>query len=108
MTTHLGSQSWEVGSEFTFVVSCAASSLMCLALFVRFVNRRNRIFDSINTNAYGMYLIHYAFVSWLLYGALKISLPAAAKFGMVFLATVLVSWGATALLRRIPALARVI
>jgi hypothetical protein len=108
MTTHLGSHSWEVGSEFTFVVSCAASSLMCLALFVRFVNRRNRIFDSINANAYGVYLIHYAFVSWLLYAALTISLSAAAKFTAVFLTAVLLSWAMTALLRRIPAVARLL
>jgi len=108
LTTHLGSRSWEVASEFTFVLSCAASSLVFLSLFVRFATKRNRVFDSINRNAYGMYLIHYAFVSWLQYAVLKLSLPAIAKFSVVLIATVLLSWGTTALLRRVPAVARAI
>ncbi len=108
LTTHLGSRSWDLASEFTFVLSCAASSFAFLALFVRFAKSRNRMFDSINANAYGMYLIHYAFVSWLQYAVLKISMPALAKFGAVFITTALLSWGTTALLRRIPAVARVI
>ena len=108
LTTHLGSRSWEIASEFTFVLSCAASSLVFLSLFVRFATMRNRLFGSINRNAYGMYLIHYAFVSWLQYAVLKLSMPAMAKFSVVLLATVLLSWGTTLLLRRIPAVGRVI
>jgi hypothetical protein len=53
-------------------------------------------------------LIHYAFVSWLQYALLRTALPAIAKGSLVFSGTVLLSWGATAALRRIPAVARVI
>jgi hypothetical protein len=53
-------------------------------------------------------LIHYAFVSWLQYALLHVSLPAIAKGSIVFVGTVLLSWGATEALRRIPGIARVI
>ena len=55
-----------------------------------------------------MYLIHYAFVSWLQIALLKTRLPAVAKGSLVFLGTVLLSWSATAALRRIPGVARVV
>jgi peptidoglycan/LPS O-acetylase OafA/YrhL len=108
LTVHIGSRSWEIASDSTFVLSCAVSSFASLALFVRFAGRSNRVFDSLNANAYGMYLVHYAFVSWLQYALLRAALPAFAKGTLVFACTMLLSWGTTAVLRRIPAVARVI
>jgi surface polysaccharide O-acyltransferase-like enzyme len=99
---------WGTIGGISFVFSCAASSFAFLALFVRFANRRSRILDSLRDNAYGMYLIHYAFVSWLQYALLKTALPAIAKGSVVFFATVALSWSVTAALRRIPAVAEVI
>jgi surface polysaccharide O-acyltransferase-like enzyme len=64
--------------------------------------------DSLRDNAYGMYLIHYAFVSWLQYALLKATLPAIAKGSVGFLATLALSWSVTAVLRRIPAVAELI
>jgi hypothetical protein len=55
-----------------------------------------------------MYLTHYAFVSWLQYALLKPQLPAIAKGSLVFAGAVLLSWGTTAALRRIPAVSRAI
>jgi hypothetical protein len=43
---------------FIFALMCGAISFALLALFVRFVTRRNPIFDSLSDNEYGMYLIH--------------------------------------------------
>ena len=108
LTAHIGSRGWEIAADTTFVLSSAASSFAFLALFVRFANTRSRIWDSLSANAYGMYLIHYAFVSWLQYALLKAQLPAIAKGSIVFFGAVLLSWGATAALRRIPGVARVI
>jgi surface polysaccharide O-acyltransferase-like enzyme len=105
---HIGSRAWEIAADFTFVLSCAASGFAFLALFVRFAKTRQRVWDSLSENAYGMYLIHYAFVSWLQYALLRASLPAIAKGSAVFVGTVVLSWAATAALRRIPAVARVI
>jgi surface polysaccharide O-acyltransferase-like enzyme len=102
VTVHLGSRGWEIAGDFGFVISCAASSFAFLALFVRFAARRNRVFDSLNQNAYGIYLVHYAFVSWLQLALLKAHMPGLAKGSVVFLGAVVLSWGTAALLRRIP------
>ena len=108
ITAHIGSRPWEVAADFTWAVSCAATSFAFLALFTRFANARRKFFDHLSDNAYGMYLIHYAFVSWLQLALVKTQLPAIAKGSLVFAGAVLLSWGTTAALRRIPAVARVI
>jgi peptidoglycan/LPS O-acetylase OafA/YrhL len=99
---------WEIYGGLAFVFSCAASSFACMAVFVRFTRRRNAIWDSLNYNAYGIYLVHYAFVSWLQYALLRFELPGAVKGVAVIIAATLLSWATTAALRRIPAVARVI
>lgn len=102
LTAHLGSRPWEIAGDAAFVLSCATSSFAFLALFVRFARQRNRVFDSFTQNAYGIYLVHYAFVSWLQLALLKTHLSALAKGSLVFLGASLLSWGTAALLRRIP------
>ena len=72
------------------------------------MSKRGKIWDSLNANAYGMYLIHYVLVSWLQYALLRSSLPGIAKGSLVFLGTLDLSWSVTAALRRIPAVARTI
>ena len=101
-------QVWGTIGGISFAVSCAASSFAFLSLFVRFSKTRNRVLDSLRDNAYGMYLIHYAFVSWLQFAVLKSALPAIAKGSLVFLGTLVLSWSVTAGLRRIPGVARMI
>jgi peptidoglycan/LPS O-acetylase OafA/YrhL len=101
-------QLWGIAGGFTFALSCAASSLFFLAIFVRFARTRTRVFDSLRDNAYGMYLIHYAFVSWLQLALLRAPLSGLTKGVLAFLGTALLSWGAVAALRRIPGVARVI
>ncbi|HLK62707.1 MAG TPA: acyltransferase [Bryobacteraceae bacterium] len=96
-----------IGS-FAFVVSCATSSLMFLAIFVRFAGSSVAVFDSLRDNAYGIYLLHYAFVSWLQYRMLGVALPALVKGSAVFVAALLLSWGTAAAIRRIPGVGKVI
>ena len=103
-----GKKGWEIGGDLAFTLCCATSSFCFLALFARFATRRVRIFDSLRDNAYGMYLIHYAFASWLQLSLVSAPLPAPVKGTLAFLGTVALSWGATAALRRIPGVARVI
>jgi len=105
---HASPRLWELAADCGFVLSCAASSFAFLALFVRFAKKRSKIWDSLTANAYGIYLFHYAFVSWLQYSLLKATLPAIAKGSLVILGAVVLSWVTVAALRRIPAVARVI
>jgi fucose 4-O-acetylase-like acetyltransferase len=100
-------RSLEIAGDLGFVLSCAASGFAFLALFVRFV-KRTRIFDSLRDNAFGIYLVHYAFVSWLQYALLPAGLPGFIKAAAVTLGALALSWGTTAALRRIPVVARVL
>ena len=93
-------------SNFAFVLSCAASSLLFLALFVRFARRPNRVMDSLSANAFGIYLVHYACVSWLQLALLPAPLSGAGKGTLVFIGAVLLSWGLTAAARRVAVPAR--
>lgn len=102
------STAWQAIADLVFTMTCATTSVAMLAVFVRFAKKSRRIFDSLRDNAYGMYLIHYAFVNWLQYALLKSHLSGFTKLAMVFSSAVALSWITTAALRRIPAVARVI
>lgn len=99
---------WGAMGGVVFAATCAALSFAFLALFVRFATRRLWIFDSLSDNEYGMYLIHYAFVSWLQFAILGLAMPALAKGAIVFAGTLLLSWGASAALRSIPSVRRIV
>jgi peptidoglycan/LPS O-acetylase OafA/YrhL len=95
------------GGRIGFACSCAASSLFVIAVVVRFA-RACRWADSLSANAYGIYLMHYAFVIWIQYVALRWTLPAFVKGIAVSLATVGISWMTVALLRQSKLIARVV
>ena len=59
-------------------------------------------------DAYGMFLVHYPIVLWLQYWLFDYDLPAIVKAAVAFVATVLLSWAATAALRKIPGAKRVL
>lgn len=107
-TTNLQSQAWAAAAHAGFVVSCAAISFAFLAAFLRFANKQSGMLDSLRRNSYGIYLLHYAFVSWLQYALLPTGMPGLAKFAISFLGAVALSWTTAAALRRIPAIARVV
>jgi surface polysaccharide O-acyltransferase-like enzyme len=91
-----------------YAITCATLSFAFLALFVRFANHRRWIYDSLSDNEYGMYLIHYMFVSWVQLAILPLAGPAIGKGLLVFAVVLLLSWGTSATIRRIPGVARVV
>jgi peptidoglycan/LPS O-acetylase OafA/YrhL len=99
---------WEAIGAVGFVLSCAASSGAMLALFLRFGRRPNAIGDSLRDNAYGIYLVHYAFVSWLQYSLLNSGVGAVPKAILVTSGALALSWATSAALRTIPAVRRVV
>lgn len=95
-------------SEIAFVVCCEATVFGMIGLFLRFAKRRVGVLDSLSENEYGIYLFHYAFVTWLQYSLLGSTLHPSVKGIVVFLCTLILSWGMVATIRRIPAVAKVI
>ena len=95
-------------AELAFTVPCAALTIGAVAFFLRFAKRRVRVLDSLADNSFGIYIVHYTFISWLQYWLLGTDLSAVAKATVVFAGALALSWGGTAALRRMPAVARVI
>ncbi|MDY6950812.1 MAG: acyltransferase [Thermodesulfobacteriota bacterium] len=97
-----------VVSAIPFMVCCGATVFGMTGLFLRFAKRRVGIFDSLSENAYGIYVVHYVFVTWLQYLLLGSALAPSVKGMMVFVGTLILSWTSVAAMRRIPAVAKVI
>ena len=98
----------DIFSDFNYALGCAASSFAFMAIFVRFANRRSSICDSLSANEYGMYLVHYMFVSWIQYAMLPSSMSPVAKGIIVFAGVLATSWAASASLGRVPGVARAV
>ena len=94
--------------NFTYVLTCACASFALLALFTRYVHRARGMLDSLSANAYGIYVLHYVGVIWLQYVLLMAPWPAIAKIALVFVGAVGFSWSVTAMLRRLPMVARIL
>jgi surface polysaccharide O-acyltransferase-like enzyme len=91
-----------------YALASASISFTFLAIFVRFATRRRWIFDSLSDNEYGMYLIHYMFVSWVQLAILSAPLSGLEKGLLVSTAVLLLSWGASATVRSIPGVSRIV
>lgn len=100
-------------ANFAFTVSCAASSFMLLSFFLHRAAKRtgsepSHAWPGLSRNSYGIYLVHYVFVNWLLLAALQVEVPALVKAVAVFVTAAGLSWATSSLLRRIPGVARVV
>jgi surface polysaccharide O-acyltransferase-like enzyme len=92
----------------SFLLFCASACFAFLSIFLKFFGKRNRMLDSLFRNSYGIYVIHYVVVNWLLFAMLTAPLPAIAKGPIVFLCSLMFCWGTISVIRRIPGVARVI
>jgi peptidoglycan/LPS O-acetylase OafA/YrhL len=99
----------EIVADLGLVLYCAAACLGWIAIFLRFTaTTRRLVIDSLSENAYGIYLIHYLFITWLQYILLGAALFAVAKATIVFTGTLALSWAAAIAMCRIPIGARLV
>lgn len=94
--------------DIAFVVCCGANVFGISGFFLRFAKRRVGVLNSLSENSYGIYIVHYVFVTWLQYVLLGSTLHPGVKGIVAFLGTLTLSWGTVAAIRRIPAVAKVI
>jgi hypothetical protein len=99
---------WQSSYGVTYAIACALICLAVLALFLRFGQRDKSLFDPLRDDAYGIYVVHYIPCLWLQYALLDAPLSAISKALIVFAGTLALSWGATAALRAIPGVKRVL
>jgi len=73
-----------------------------LAYFLKYKQSGWSSLDAMQPAAFGMFLVHYPIVLWLHYWMFDFAIPAIAKGLIAFVLTVVLSWGATEALRKIP------
>ena len=99
---------YEASYSVLFVIFSAAMIFTILAFFLRFKCGGWSVLDPMQNDAYGIFLVHYAFVLWIQYWMFDFDWPAIVKALIAFVATLTLSWAATRLLRRIPGSQRVL
>ena len=87
--------------DIFFAASCVSSSFALIALSNQKMNLSNKTMDNLSKNAYGIYLVHYVFITWMQFALLQISLPAVIKFLIVFVISIGGSWWIINLFRKI-------
>ena len=100
--------SWRAAYGLVFALFSAAMTFTVLAIWLRSAESRLSLLDAMRPSAYGIFLVHYIFIIWLQYAVYDYSWPAAVKAAVVFAGTLSLSWGLTVMLRKIPAVARMI
>jgi hypothetical protein len=85
-----------------FVLFSASILFAILAFFLSSKSEKHILLDRMQADAYGMFLVHYPIVLWLQYWMFDYDWPAVVKATIAFVLTVILSWAATAALRRIP------
>jgi peptidoglycan/LPS O-acetylase OafA/YrhL len=84
----------QIAAGLGFALACASGAFVLLAVCLRFAVERRQVLDSLSTNAYSIYLVHYIFIVWFQYALLGVALFAIGKAAIVFSGTLLLSWGA--------------
>ena len=92
----------EIAAALCFVLACAGGCFFVIASSLRFGTTPSSGLDSLSTNAYSLYLVHYDFVIWLQYALLGTALFALIKGVIVFCGTLILSWLTVVLVQRIP------
>ncbi|WP_024512852.1 acyltransferase [Bradyrhizobium sp. ARR65] len=93
---------YEATYGFFFAAFSVAIMFVILGYFLKYKRSGLSILDPMQPDAYGMFLVHYPIALWLQYWLFDFDLPAIAKALAVFVLTVVLSWAASAGLRKIP------
>jgi hypothetical protein len=99
---------YEASYGILFVVFSAAMMFTILAFFLRFKRSGWSVLDPMQKDAYGIFLVHYAFALWIQYWLFDFDVPAILKVLIGFAFTLALSWALTAALRKIPGATRVL
>ncbi|MCK1499537.1 acyltransferase [Bradyrhizobium sp. 188] len=100
---------WYQAIYGTFFVLFSSSILLAiLAFFLHKKSPGPNLLDRMQADAYGIFLVHYPIALWIQYALFDYSLPAIVKATIGFVLTVILSWGLTAALRKIPGASHVL
>jgi hypothetical protein len=100
---------WYQAIYGTFFVLFSGSILLAILAF--FLDQKSpgpNLLDRMQADAYGIFLVHYPIALWIQYALFDYGLPAIVKAAIGFVLTVILSWGLTAALRKIPGASHVL
>ncbi|GAB3696294.1 acyltransferase [Spirosoma flavus] len=86
--------------DLAFVASCLASICASLSVFRQAISKPNPIWQTLSANAYGIYVLHYGFVTWLQFALLRSDVVVPLKFPLVFMGALGLSYMSSVLLRQ--------
>ena len=87
---------YRLAAASMFPIACAAGVFCLVAISLRLLQAHNRLLESLSSNAYGIYLVHYVFVVWLQYALLAVAFDALGKAAIVFAGALALSWAVSA------------
>jgi hypothetical protein len=99
---------YEASYSVVFVIFSAGMLFTILAYFLRFKRSGWSVLDPMQKDAYGIFLVHYAFALWIQYWLFAVDLPAIIKVLIGFAFTLATAWALTRALRQIPGATRVL
>jgi len=91
-----------------FVLFSASIMLAILAFFLHSKAPGPTLLDRMQGEAFGMFLVHYPIVLWIQHWLFDYDVSAIVKASVAFVLTVILSWAATAALRKIPGATQVL
>ncbi|MCM2276361.1 MAG: hypothetical protein NDI75_16390, partial [Candidatus Didemnitutus sp.] len=91
-----------------FALTGVTTTFALLAYVARKPRSPGPVLASLARNAFGMYLVHYAIVTWLQWALLEVNAPGFVKAVAVTAAAIAASWAAAAGLRRVPGVGRIL
>ena len=89
-----------------YAATGVVTTFALLAWFARKERGHSSIADSLSRNAYGMYLVHYVFVTWLQLALLGVPLSGWVKATLVTTLAIAGSWLTASLVRRVIGVVR--
>jgi glucans biosynthesis protein C len=89
-----------IGVSFAF--ACTSGCLAALSGCLRFAKTRSRVLESLSSNAFGIYVLHYPLVVWLQYALLGVALLAVMKAAFVLCAALLLAWALAVAIGSVP------
>ncbi|MBD2704181.1 acyltransferase [Spirosoma sp. BT702] len=94
--------------DLAFIASCLTSICACLSVFRQTIFKPNLIWQTLSANAYGIYVVHYCFVTWLQFALLRLDVVVSLKFTFVFIGALGLSYLSSRLLRQNISVAKIL
>ena len=91
-----------------FAIFSVAMLFALLAIFLRFKTQGSSSLDWMQRDAYGIFLVHYAYVLWIQHALFDFDMSAIAKAMIALVGGLALSWATSALLRQISGANRVL